>query len=233
MLAAAAPGQARDAGPPSPEAAVSRFVALNNIRALQSDEAEGLLAGEFSRLRLQGGGDLPEADKVLVITEAKAVARLPAREGGNPDLYLYLERAPGGWRLVAWRTLALTGLLAELRRQLQLLRDRTPDQEEALRHTQLVLAPDRTLLAWAMEHRALLDRCRAEPGSPAVARALKAAGGNGIRVEDGITFVSIGGILDNEVGFLFAPEGRLPGIDQSHYIWIEPAREGWYLFKTT
>jgi hypothetical protein len=102
-----------------------------------------------------------------------------------------------------------------------------------LRNIELVLASDSELLAWRKSHRALLERARAAPSSPEVQRELREAGASRVGVENGLTIVSIGGILDNVVGFLWAPEGRVPSISPSEYIWIEPAGDGWYLFKTT
>jgi hypothetical protein len=44
----------------------------------------------------------------------------------------------------------------------------------------------------------------------------------------------IGGIVDNSVGFMFVPDGLSPPpIDPSNYIYVEPAVDHWYVFKTT
>ena len=45
---------------------------------------------------------------------------------------------------------------------------------------------------------------------------------------------TIGGILDNSVGFLYlvAPEAP-PQIDPGEYIWVEQIAVDWYLFRTT
>lgn len=45
--------------------------------------------------------------------------------------------------------------------------------------------------------------------------------------------VSIGGLADNEVGFVLA-DGELGlTISSDDYIWIEPLAGGWHLFRTT
>ena len=50
----------------------------------------------------------------------------------------------------------------------------------------------------------------------------------------GIVRVTIGGMTDNEVGFLHASNpAAVPPIDPSDHIWIEPLGDGWYLFRTT
>jgi hypothetical protein len=52
--------------------------------------------------------------------------------------------------------------------------------------------------------------------------------------QPGCAFVSIGGVLDNEVGYLYAPPGcAVPEMSPNHYILIEPIATGWFLFKTT
>lgn len=217
--------------PETPEAAMARFVALNRGRALQSAEGKALLAGELDTLDFAGAGELPEPDRVFATGEGKAVARIPAVEGGEPDLYFYLEKGTNGWNIVAYRSLALTGVLQELVRLYDLAPD--PKLEDDVRNARLVLSPDRTLIAWARQHGDLLDRARAAPASAEVERDLKAAGAHRAYVEEGRVIVSIGGILDNVVGFMWAPEGNVPAIDPSSYIWIEEAGGGWYLFKTT
>jgi len=51
--------------------------------------------------------------------------------------------------------------------------------------------------------------------------------------KDGNVDVSIGGILENGVGFLYCPENSPPGIDPSSFIWIERVADKWYLYRTT
>lgn len=211
---------------------MTRFVALNNSRSLLSAEGKALLAGELDDADTPGLGNLPPPDRLVRIRADFAVARIRAH-GGAPDLYWFLERRSDGWSVVGMRALALTGVVAELRRLLRAQPTRTAQEEVTLRNAELTLSPDRGLLAWAAAHRALLAQVRAAPGSPEANRAVKAAGGNYSRVENGIVFLSIGGILDNEVGFLLPLAGPPPAMDDSNYIWVEPAVDGWYLFKTT
>jgi hypothetical protein len=234
-LAVATPvlAEAARALPPTPEAAMARFVTLNNARGLASAEGKALLAGELDSADTPGLGELAPADRIVRIGADSAVARIPAGADGAPDLYWFLERRDGGWSLVGMRTLALTGVLVEMRRLLLAQPSRTADEEAILRNAELTLAPDRKLLAWAAAHRQLLAQVRAAPGSAETERAVRAAGGNRSWREGGNVFLSIGGILDNVVGFLLPDAGPPPAMDSSGYIWIEPAVDGWYLFKTT
>ena len=219
--------------PATPEAAAERMVALNNTAALRSAEGKALLAGELKGFASAGSGILPAPDKVFRTGPLSAVARVPALAGANPDLYLFLDGGRSGWRLTAIRSLALTGVLEELIRMDDAAPSNDPEERDAIRNAKLTLSSDRELLAWAQEHRALLAQARAEPRSAELERALKAAGASRVREEDGLLIISVGGIIDNEVGFLLPTSGRVPAISPSTYIWIEPAADGWYLFKTT
>jgi hypothetical protein len=209
------------------------MVALNNKAGLRSAEGKALLSGELKAFAIAGSGTLPAPDKVIRTGPRSGVARLPAAAGANPDLYLYIEEGRAGWQVTAIRSLALTGVLAELIRIDAEAPSDDPEQRATIRNAKLTLATDRELIGWAQEHRALLARARSEPRSAELARALKAAGAGRVREEDGLLIVSVGGIVDNEVGFLLPTSGPVPAISPSTYIWIEPAADGWYLFKTT
>lgn len=50
---------------------------------------------------------------------------------------------------------------------------------------------------------------------------------------DGSVEITIGGITDNTVGFVFSPTEKPPQIDGWRYIWIEKVAPFWYLFRTT
>jgi hypothetical protein len=50
---------------------------------------------------------------------------------------------------------------------------------------------------------------------------------------DGSIEFTIGGMLDNTVGFIYSPKDAPPQIDGWRYIWVEKLAAGWYLFRTT
>ena len=233
VCASAAHGTGAAELPPSPEAAVERFVSLNNSGNLQSEEGKALLAGELEGVALRGGPSLPAPDKVVRTGARTAVARVAAASGGNPDLYLYLQETEGGWQVTAFRALALTGVLAELVRLDAENPSSDPEFRALVRNARLTLSSDLELLAWARDHRAFLDEARAAPVPEALDERAKSLGLNRVRREGELLIVSVGGILDNEVGFFFPADGNVPAIDSRSYIWIEPAGGGWYLFKTT
>lgn len=232
-LALALSLEASAALPPTPDLAMERFVAMNNGRGLNSAEGRELLAGELESYEGSGVGRLPLPDKIIQAGPDMAVARMAAQEGSHPDLYFYLRRNSAGWTITALRSLALTGVLEEL-----ILLDRQapsadPEMRLAIRNAELVLSSDRALIAWAAANRDLLEQARAAPASAEIAKRVREAGLTLVARDGDLILVTIGGILDNEVGFLWAPEGAAPAIDASRYIWVEPIGGGWHLFKTT
>ena len=239
---------AAEASASGPQAALDRFLALNAASALAGDEGRALMAGELARSERPTWGPLPRPDRVVLLADGTAVARFPAQGEDRPDIYLYLRSAEEDrWVITAGRSLALTGVLTELRRALRAAGNLTAEQQAALGNVELTLASDAQLRAWLSEHRREADRLRA------IAQAA-AQGGREMRVEtpeaqallrslhlntatvsrDGVVRLSIGGMVDNEVGFLYAADpAAVPSIDPSDHIWIEPLGDGWYLFKTT
>ncbi len=217
------------------EAAAAQFVLLSNERRLRAPEGREMMAGEIGRTFAGDslGPGLAPPDRVVATGRGQAVARIPAGPAGNPDIYLYLRQVDGEWRVEAVRLLALTGVVEFLGQELAALPSRSAEQEAMLRNLRLTLAPDRELIAWSQRHRTLLEQARAAPESRETAAALARIGARHALREGDRVRVSIGGVLDNEVGFLFAPDGVPPAVDPNEYIWIEDAGGGWFLFKTT
>jgi len=209
------------------------FVRYSNESRLDVAEARRLMSGELAAFDAASlGGAVPEPDRVVILPDGSAVARIPAGPQGNPDIYLFIGQSDGVWSVRAIRALALTGPFRALATALDALPSRTAEQETALRNARLTLSPDRELIDWSRRHRAVLERARAEPDSPGTQAALEEVGAHRAYREDGRVHVGIGGILDNEVGFLFAPDGVPPPIDRSNFIWVEDAGGGWFLYKT-
>ena len=209
--------------------AAERAVRILNEGKSATAEGNQLLVGELAHL--SPGVELPLPDRLLAAAEG-AVTRLPASDGTGADLYLYLRRSDRGWKAYAIRTLALGGIVAEMRQLLRQQATRTAEQERDLRNADLTLSSDASLAAWFADHREQLDRARGGVGDAATQAELTRLGLSSFDTRDDMFVASIGGILDNEVGFLFS-EKAAPAIDPSHYIWVEPLGGGWYLFKTT
>jgi hypothetical protein len=229
-----------------PRATVDRFLALNATGALASPEGEALLEGELDGADAPSWGPLSESDRLVMTSAATAVARLPA-EGDRPDIYLYLSKnGRGQWTIEAVRTLALTGLLEEVRRQLRAKSPLTPEEQADLAEIELTLSSDSTLTAWFATHQTALDRLKdlaiAKAGtgwrkveSPQAKALLAELHAAMLHVDEkGAVVITLGGVVDNAVGFLFAPDpAALPQTSASEYFWLEAVGDGWYLFRTT
>jgi hypothetical protein len=225
---------ARAQAPADPGSVAQAFVRYSNESRLGAAEARRLMSGELASFDAASlGGAVPEPDRVVTLPDGSAVARIPAGPRGNPDIYLFIGRSGGAWSVTAIRVLALTGPIHHMGTELDALPSRTAEQEATLRNLRLTLSPDRELIDWSRRHRAVLDQARADPDAPGTRAALEQIGATRAYRQDGRVHVGIGGILDNEVGFLFAADGVPPPIDRSNFIWVEDAGGGWFLYKTT
>jgi hypothetical protein len=228
-----------------PREAVRRLIQLSASSGLTGDAGRALLAGELEEWRAASMGDLPQADTILLLNGRIAVARLPAKNESRPDIYLYMNRGEGGaWTITAFRSLALMDIPMQLRDLLRAQTTRTTEEEETLRNIELTLSSDGDLRRWFATHRAELERLRelaeAHAGDAAVDTPETRAALARIHVlsltrsANAVIRVIIGGMVDNEVGFLHAPDASsVPPIDPGDHIWIEPVGDGWYLYKTT
>ncbi len=217
----------------SPEQAVEALRRLSEARQLTSPSGRALLGREFSANSAASFGVLAPPDRVVRVERQRAVARLPAQPRGHPDLYLYLEEENGRWTITALRSLALTGPLHELIRLFPQMPNPTPEQQRMLRNARLTVSSDADLIEWFGRNRAVLERARANPSHPETRTALQEIGGLSASQDRGRVRITIGGLVDNEVGFLFVPDDDPPAIDPSNYIWIERVAENWFLYKTT
>ena len=235
----------RGADPSGPLAAVGRLRSLGSVAGENS-----LLSGELAEAQIAAGA-LGPPDKALMLEEGRAVVRLPA-SGSEPDIYLHLRQESERWTIHALRALALPRFVVELRDRLRALPARTAELDQRLHNLELTLSSDAELRAWFAAHQAALERLRslayAGGGSgrtmadgsrtietPEAAQALRELHALGLTVSPGGTVtVTIGGILDNSVGFLHSADpDAVPAIDPSDHIWVEALGDGWYLFKTT
>lgn len=175
------------------------------------------------------------------------------------DWYTYLVRDDGTWKIEAVRSLALPPFFYMLRDSLRATPAPADSLARLLRNMDLVLQPDSALRRYLLRHQAaldslaeLFDRQRdlrivrsdgsAEPASKlgvtaAIARLLQTLDLNAVMREaeaPQCVFVSVGGILDNAVGFLRARAGcMVPEMTPHEYIYVERVSSHWYLYKTT
>ncbi len=169
----------------------------------------------------------------------------------RPDIYFNLDQAgDGSWSLEAYRVLALSQMIVLARDELLKQPIRTQKDELELRQMNLTLSTDRALTTWFQNNRPTLDRLH-EVASESKSSSLaldewwivdtKAASGiaeelavSGVmQTATGATVVTIGGMVDNTVGFVWSPTEIVPPINNGEYIWLEPISGGWFLFKTS
>ena len=231
---------------------IARFLDLNRRHQLDRREAKSLFAGEMAEWDAPMVGPLSAPDKLILAGDDLAIARLQGSTSDVAiDVYLYLRPVEGSWRIGAMRSLALTGMLREIRAYLTRKPDRSPEEDAMLRHANLTLSTDRQLIEWFRSNRASIEELRARAASarprngpqpayqriddPATAGALARLGASSLTIEAEQTILTIGGMVDNSVGFLHT-DGAPPRIGEQgadNYIWIESLGDGWFLFRTT
>lgn len=151
----------------SPEGAVrramSKLLQLSREEALQSPKAKAMFIGEALQWQMSTFGKLSEAADKIVVPGRDAVCRVQ-RLGANDfvgDVYFYFKNA-GGWKVSGVRTLALTGIVEELVKQLEAKKELTEGEAQALANSRMVLATDAQLTKWFHEHRSAFEKIRDE-----------------------------------------------------------------------
>jgi hypothetical protein len=160
-------------------------------------------------------------------------------KGETRDWYAYFRHDRGRWKLNAIRTLALPGLFFEVLHDLA-VKKRDREEESIYQNMQLTLQSDAQLKQFLLAHlkdmEALVRLSRAGKSVQAK-QAVEALHLNTVAPlgsDERITDISIGGILDNSVGFLYVPVGVAPpAITPSDYIYVESVTGHWFLYKTT
>lgn len=231
-------------------ARVERFLSLVAASDSKTISTEGFLGGELSGADLSGGGNGPQkVDKIVLLEKDKAVARC-ADIVGQPNEYLYLTKVGENWQIHTIRSLALPRFLWDLKDDLAATPNRSADSEAMYQNLLLTTRSDGELRNWFFDHKQELDEMRvltpvfekfSEDGmsnrrlsnSARTNDLVAALHLNYAEMEDGNFNVSVGGILDNSVGFLYADAENVPKISPSEYIWVEPLGDGWYLYRTT
>ena len=219
----------------TPEKTFARFIELANTGGLGSPEGQALLTGEAKAAATNAVSALPAPDRIVTISPEKAAARVVFKnaEGQEGDVYFYLERTDGAWRVSAFRQMAMTDMSYVLLREMNKQATLSPADQDEKRNLELLLSSDRQLRAWFAANRPALDALAQSSQSSATEARLKAIGIRSMeKVRDQIV-LTIGGAVDNTVGFLRAGPSGPPAISPSEFIWIESVGDNWYLFRTT
>jgi hypothetical protein len=173
------------------------------------------------------------------------------------DWYAYLSKVGTSWRLAAVRTLALPAPFFMLLDSLQAARSLTDSERQMLENLRLTATPDSGLKAFFVIKRGDLESIadgfgRETVGSISAAPAGLKAPTPALRSlaarlatlhfrgawrdadHPRCVFLEIGGMIDNEVGFVRCASGaKAPSMTPERFILVETITSGWYLYKTT
>jgi hypothetical protein len=194
----------------------------------------------------------------LSMTPAEVVYTVQVTQGGRAqDWYAYLSKVGETWRLAAVRTLALRHPFFMLLDSLEATRTLPNSTRQMLENMRLTATPDSGLKVFFADRRATLEAV-ADGFSRESARSIAAAP-DGLKAptpplrslarqlatihfrgawrdsgRPGCVFLEIGGMIDNEVGFVRCASGATPpSMTPTEFILVEAIAPGWYLYKTT
>jgi hypothetical protein len=195
-------------------------------------------------------------------------------DGKVLDTYLHFKR-DSIWKVAAFRSLAMTDIIAKVNYELSVLTPRQVDSIIAAPHkknmdtrlfasmkeyqytlgnTGLVLASDKQLIDYFNKNKSVFEKLKDD----LIAKGIMSTAGGVKDMKDAELFskqvkalllnsvgpdkessknnldFSIGGILDNTVGFLYIRnEKDVPKMTPGGFIMVKKIADGWYLYKTT
>ena len=157
----------------------------------------------------------------------------------STDWYAYLRRDATTWKLEAVRTLALSGVFFKALDTLS-AKERTPSEELTYQNMLLTTKSDVELKNYFLKNKPQFDELIASFRSgnqnrmKSIIEALHLNAVTSFSRNEAITDLSIGGILDNSVGFMYVPKGASPPqMSPNEFIYVEEIADRWYLYKTT
>jgi hypothetical protein len=199
-------------------------------------------------------------NNIIIVGESYAVARTKLNSPKALDVYFYM-RNDAGWKITAVRALACTGPLGAMVDELQHKSSKSrlsAEEEASLANLKLTLSTDSELKSWFKKNGPALDKLAVmaadlpagssvivndmrlrlqgalSKASPEVKEQLRALHISSLnKIDDKQMEFIIGGVTDNTVGFLYAPDNKPPLLGPSEYIWVEKVADKWYLFRTT
>jgi hypothetical protein len=249
FLVALSPGEAR--ANPGGSSAVEVVRAF--CSAASDFDKKALYAGELRETYADKptlGQSFPPGVRVslrelLNTGKSAMVAVEAAREATDQtrDYYVYLEKGER-WRVYAVRALWLSGVFYTALNDLEKRGSRrTAEEQRVYELSKMTLKSDRFLKSYLQQN---IDRFNRlvelhvsgkHDAEKAAAAELKIEGNLESRGQDTaerVVSYTIGGMLDNEVGYLYVPKGATaPQMSPGKYILVEHIAGPWYLFKTT
>ncbi len=242
--------------------AVRQYINLHNSGSDHAAAMRAMLAPEAVSFGLPPMGKLlfeqSEAEpNVLVVGNNYAVARTRLNDPKPLDVYFYLRRDTN-WKITALRALACNGPLGAIADQLRKKKasgSLNADEHQTLQNLEITLATDKDLKTWFKQNQSALEQLaqsgsQLSPGTSilvndhrqpheisenlVVKEKLKVLHLSSLnKVDEKQIEIIIGGVTDNTVGFLYAPDNKPPLLGPSEYIWVEKVADKWYLFRTT
>jgi len=199
-----------------------------------------------------------ESVRAIALGDREAVYGVELSIGTRiQDWYAYLAKGASGWQLRAVRTLALPPLFFMLLDSLAAATTLPDSLAPLLENMRLVASSDSALKAFWSAQRPAIQRVADNFARETVRSIAAAPDGLAAPTESlralaeqlrdlhlrgawrdpefpGCVFIEIGGMIDNEVGFMrCALDGDVPPITPERFILVEPVTAEWYLYKTT
>jgi hypothetical protein len=189
--------------------------------------------------------------RVLSTTSNEAVYTVQVTQGRRAqNWYAYMTKEGNSWRLAAVRTLALRRPFFMLLDSLEVTRSLADSARQMLENMRLTTSTDSALKAFfaAIADGFARDSAHSIAAAPvglkaptpvlrSLARQLAALHFRGAwrdTEHPGCVFLEIGGMIDNEVGFMrCGPGATPPSMTPRQFILVEVIAPGWYLYKTT
>lgn len=204
------------------------------------------LTGELSGAKQAPtlGSILPEGSRVapheLYRDDSTAVFAIGiSGDSLNVDFYCYLVHKQR-WMIEAIRSLWLPAFLQQLVDSLEAAPVLSNSARETMENLQLLMSSDSELTAHLTDNLSLFNtlvddyRNNRKDAMNRKLRLLKLASVYESDEGPGCIFVSIGGITDNEAGYIYAEnEKAVPRMSSHRFIMVMKVASNWFLYKTT
>lgn len=177
----------------------------------------------------------------LIKYDANAVYSVTIRNDNIiTDWYFYLRKVKNKWKLEAVRTFALPEFFWSAIHELGIKAVRTPEEENQYDNMRLTANCDSILKDYLKENINSFEQIASFHSADNAKEALTLAKNLHLssviyfRLNRSIVNIIIGGIMDNEVGYLYVPDGiKPPEISPNDFIYVEYIIGNWYIYRTT
>ncbi len=239
LLPASCAGPANTIG--SPEWLVNMYFAQKDF-----PEKDRYLTGEMADYpdRPTFGASMHDGVRVtyheLYRDDTSAVFTVNASDTSDGlDFYCFLQNSKG-WQIEAIRTLALTGFVHMMIDSLKTYPNLDDSLTMLLNQLELLVSRDSTLSAHFTDNRSAFRELlnayqnKDEKQVEADVRNLSLTGLYEDPDNPGCIFFLIGGVVDNEAGYIYAEnDDSVPRMSSHRFILIQKLASHWYLYKTT